>query len=226
MTVVSSAVVTVATRSHFHRGSCLLESVNRYLPEADLYVVLADRDDGQLRAQPFEVIPVETLRIPNVAGFVHRYGPAELSFATKPWALDEMFRRGYDRVIYLDADIVVYSSLRPMVAMLDSASILLTPHLSQVPGDVASASEIAILSSFIFRDCCPNSSRPDSNPIPMLLRLRPTSGCWLRTMRRRSSATARKTAHACRLPLRTLRLAHVPRWATGSRLRRGTWCTP
>ena len=145
MTVVSSAVVTVATRSHFHRGSCLLESVNRYLPEADLYVVLADRDDGQLRAQPFEVIPVETLRIPNVAGFVHRYGPAELSFATKPWALDEMFRRGYDRVIYLDADIVVYSSLRPMVAMLDSASILLTPHLSQVPGDVASASEIVIL---------------------------------------------------------------------------------
>ena len=143
----SVAVVTVATRSHFHRASCLLESANRFLPEADRYVVLADRDDGQIKLQPFAVIPVETLPIPDVAGFVHRYGPAELSFATKPWALAEMFRRGYDRVIYLDADIAVYSSLRPMIAMLDSASILLTPHLGCVPECVASASEIGILLS-------------------------------------------------------------------------------
>ncbi len=143
MSAASSAVVTVATRSHFHRACCLLESVHRHLPEAGRCVVLADRDDGHLGMQPFEVIPVETLRIPNVAGFVHRYRPAELSFATKPWALSEMFRRGYDRVIYLDADIAVYSSLQPMVAMLDSASILLTPHLSQVPEGVAS--EIGIL---------------------------------------------------------------------------------
>lgn len=144
-TAPSVAVVTVATRSHFHRACCLLESVHRHLPEAGRYVVLADRDDGHLGTQPFEVIPVETLRIPDVAGFVRRYRPAELSFASKPWALSEMFRRGYDRVIYLDADIVVYSSLQPMVAMLDSASILLTPHLADVPEGVASASEIGIL---------------------------------------------------------------------------------
>jgi hypothetical protein len=146
MNASRTAVVTVATRSHFHRASCLHESVGRHLPEADRFVVLADRDvDQQLQAQAFEVIPVEALPIPDVAAFVHRYNAAELSFATKPWALAEMFRRGYDRVIFLDSDIVVYSSLRPMLDMLDSASILLTPHFADVREGAAGGSEIGIL---------------------------------------------------------------------------------
>ncbi len=162
----STAVVTVATRSHFHRARCLLASVQRHLPEADRFVVLADRDDDQrLGPQPFEVIPVETLPVPDVAGFVHRYHAAELSFATKPWALAEMFRRGYDRAIYLDADIVVYSSLRPMQDMLDSATILLTPHLTETQeGDVLE-SERRILQAgaynagFIGLSRCPTAER-------------------------------------------------------------------
>lgn len=140
-----AAVVTVVTRSHFHRARCLLESVQRHSPEADRFVVLADRDDGQLSPQPFEVIPVESLPVPDVAGFVRRYRAAELSYATKPWALGEMFRRGYDRVIYLDADIVVYSSLRPMLEILDATAILLTPHLANARNGAAGASDIDIL---------------------------------------------------------------------------------
>ena len=146
MSAARSAVVTVATRSHFHRARCLHESVGRHLPEADRFVVLADRDDDRrIGAQPFEVIPVEALPVPDVAAFVQRYNAAELCFATKPWALAEMFRRGYDRVIFLDSDIVVYSSLRPMLDMLDSASILLTPHFSNVREGAAGGSEIGIL---------------------------------------------------------------------------------
>ena len=141
----SIAVVTVATCNHFHRARCLLESVHKYLPDAHRFAVLADRDDRRLGPQPFEVIPVESLPVPDVAEFVRRYRPAELAFATKPWALAEMFRRGYERVIFLDADIVVYSSLRPMLAMLDSAPILLTPHLAHERSGAAGASDIDIL---------------------------------------------------------------------------------
>ncbi len=132
------AVVTVVTCSHMHRARVLLASVARYLPEARCYAVLADRDqDGRLGAQPFEVIPLESLPVPDMPGFVRRYGPAELSFATKPWGLAELFRRGFDRVIYFDSDVVVYSSLQPMLEVLDDAAIVLTPHLtSEGVGDV------------------------------------------------------------------------------------------
>ena len=162
----STAVVTIVTRSHFHRARCLLASVQRHLPEADRFVVLADRDDDQrLPPQPFEVIPVETLPVPDVAGFVHRYHAAELSFATKPWALAEMFRRGYDRAIYLDADIFVYSTLRPMQDLLDSATILLTPHLTETQEGDALESERRILqagaynSGFVGLSRCPTSEK-------------------------------------------------------------------
>jgi hypothetical protein len=142
----STAVVTVATRCHFHRARCLLASVRRHLPHATCFAVLADADDDQrLGAQDFEVLPVATLPIPDVSGFVQRYRAPELCFATKPWALAEMFRRGFDRAIYFDADVVVYASLAPMQAMLDAASILLTPHLAEPPADGEGAAEIGIV---------------------------------------------------------------------------------
>ena len=142
----TSAVVTVVTRSHFHRARCLLDSVRHHLPEAGRFVVLADRDDDRrLGEQDFEVIPVETLPVPDVAGFVRRYHAQQLCTATKPWALAELFRRGYERAIYLDADIVAYSTLRPMVEMLGAAAILLTPHLTETPGGDVFESERRIL---------------------------------------------------------------------------------
>jgi hypothetical protein len=142
------AVVTVVTRSHFHRARCLFDSVQRHLPEADRFVVLADRDDDQrLGPQNFEVIPVETLPVPDIAGFVHRYRALQLCAASKPWAMAELFRRGYDRAIYLDADIVVYSTLRPMREMLDTATILLTPHLTETQDGDVLESERRILQS-------------------------------------------------------------------------------
>jgi hypothetical protein len=142
----STAVVTVATRSHFHRARCLLDSVRRHLPDAARFAVLADADDDRrLGVQDFDVIPVATLPIPDVAAFVHRYRAPELCFASKPWALAEMFRRGFARAIYFDADIAVYSSLQPMQEMLDAATILLTPHFAEPPADGGGSGEIDIV---------------------------------------------------------------------------------
>ena len=40
----TSAVVTVVTRSHFHRARCLFDSVQRHLPEADRFAVLRTKN--------------------------------------------------------------------------------------------------------------------------------------------------------------------------------------
>jgi hypothetical protein len=74
MSATATATSAVVTRSHFHRARCLLDSVQRQLPEAGRFVVLADRDDDRrLGAQDFEGTPVETLPVPDVAGFMQRY---------------------------------------------------------------------------------------------------------------------------------------------------------
>jgi len=160
----STAVVTVTTRSHFHRARSLLASVQRHLPEADRFVVLADRDDdGRLGPQPFEIIPIESLPVPDVAGFVQRYRAQQLCVASKPSALAELFRRGYDRAIYLDADIVVYSTLRPMLEMLDAATILLTPHLTETQDGDVLESERRILQAGAYNAGFVGLSRSDAS---------------------------------------------------------------
>ena len=60
----------------------------------------------------------------------------------------DLFDRGYERVIYFDPDIKVYGSVAPILARLDGAQIVLTPHLTDCLGDDGKhPSELAILQS-------------------------------------------------------------------------------
>ncbi|MFI4902378.1 MAG: hypothetical protein ACHP91_03110 [Burkholderiales bacterium] len=123
------AVVSVATPSHLHRARCLFESVARHLPAADRRLALVARDTRACATgEPFAATPLAGFGLPEFEAFVSRYRASELCFAAKPWAIAEMFRRGYERVIYFDTDIVAYSTLAPIVGTLDRAAILLTPH--------------------------------------------------------------------------------------------------
>lgn len=127
--VARLAVVTVATRNHLHRVRALHASVALFLPDAHRCTVLVDRDDaGVLGAQPFELLPLDALPVPDMAAYLRRYSPAQLSFSAKPFVLAEMLRRGHERVLYLDSDILAHASLAPLVERLDAAAILLTPH--------------------------------------------------------------------------------------------------
>jgi hypothetical protein len=141
----ATAVVGIATPSHLHRARCLFESIARHLPHADRHLVLLARDAAACGAdEPFTPLPIAGIGLPDFDAFVRRYSAAELAFAAKPWALAAMLARGYQRVIYLDSDIVAYASLEPVVATLDRASILVTPH-RVVARERDVASELAIL---------------------------------------------------------------------------------
>ncbi len=76
-------------------------------------------------------VPIAALSLPNPRQFCFRYTLLELNTAVKPWMFSYLFAAGYDRVIYLDPDIFLYS---PLVELDDAAIrppfMTLTPHLT------------------------------------------------------------------------------------------------
>src|SRR5690606_35815995 len=61
--------------------------------------------------------------------FAFQYDPFELSCALKPFAIQHLLDRGYDEIVYLDADMRLYNRLDAVFRGLEEHSIVLTPHL-------------------------------------------------------------------------------------------------
>jgi hypothetical protein len=113
---------------------------------------LIDRLPSQFdsSAQP-SILFADQLGIPNWKRFAFQYTPFELSCALKPYAMSFLIDQGYDRTIFLDADIYVYSPLDSVLRGLEQSSIVLTSHLLRpLPEDGRRPSHQAYLASGAF----------------------------------------------------------------------------
>ena len=145
-------IFTVVSKNYTHVARTLMHSVEQHYPEASRVVALCDRPDGfDYSRDNFEIFNLDLLdNIPSFEKFIFRYTILELNTAIKPYVIEKLFEHGYEKVIYIDPDIKVYSSLVPMVNLLDSHEILLTPHLTGTLDDDARPSELDILRSGTF----------------------------------------------------------------------------
>jgi len=69
----------------------------------------------------------------DIKDYYHRalyFDVTEFNTSVKPEVLIHLINRGYSKVLYLDPDIKVYSSLDKIFDRLDSYSIVLTPHIT------------------------------------------------------------------------------------------------
>lgn len=79
-----------------------------------------------------EVVSVEDLDIPNKRGWIFGQTVVELSTAVKGFFMVELLERAdCGAAFYFDPDIVIIDKLTPLMEALESASILLTPHLTE-----------------------------------------------------------------------------------------------
>lgn len=79
------------------------------------------------------------------------YNVTEYCTAVKPFVFHELFKEGYEKVVYLDPDIYVYTDLSTTVFdMLETNSILLTPHICSPIHDDALPNETVHLKTGSF----------------------------------------------------------------------------
>lgn len=145
-----TAICTIIAKNYLPFARVLMASVRWWVPEALRIVILVDRVDGYFdpAAEDFELILSEDLGLPNSRWFHFKYTILELSTAVKPYALKFLFHRyQLERLIYLDPDVKIYGTMRPLLDMLSQDSIILTPHLTEALDDQLRPSELDILRS-------------------------------------------------------------------------------
>ena len=129
------AIVTICSSNYFPYARILLHSLQKYQPEAALFLCLADPPDPEtdLGIEAVEIIPAADLGINNFADFAFRYDIMEFNTAVKPFVMQLLIEeRNFEQVVYLDPDIEVFAPLTPVwKAFAAGANFVLTPHITE-----------------------------------------------------------------------------------------------
>ena len=124
---------TSFTYSYLARARILVRSLRQAHPDWAVHAVVVDKpppglDADAALAEFDHVVQADALRIPRFAAWMFKHDIVEACTAVKGQMLVELLEAGWRKVIYLDPDIAVFHPLDAVVAQLDTASIVLTPH--------------------------------------------------------------------------------------------------
>jgi glycosyltransferase involved in cell wall biosynthesis len=131
-----TAAFSIVSPNYLHYARVLMGSLQRSHPGWDRFVLVVGASSAPRDDEPtFALVPLEALPLPSPRQFCFRYTILELNTAVKPWMFEHLFTAGYDRVVYLDPDVFVYTPLVELDAAPD-ALLTLTPHLTgSIEGD-------------------------------------------------------------------------------------------
>jgi len=127
------AFFTICSRNFTAYARTLADSIRAQHPDAALFVALCDErgDDYDVTGLPFELVELDQLDMADYQEMGRRYNITEFNTAIKPFVFTYLFeRRGFEKVVYLDPDILVVSPLEEVTSALsDGAEAVLTPHI-------------------------------------------------------------------------------------------------
>lgn len=124
-----NAVFTIVAKNYLPLAFAQAETLRRFHPDIDYSILLADSDEGlDLDAIPYNIQKLDVLNIDELASLEFKYNLTEFCTSVKPYYINYLFAKGFKKVIYLDPDVCVFSSLDPIFDELANHSIVLTPH--------------------------------------------------------------------------------------------------
>jgi len=124
---------TSFTFSYLAKARLLAWSLKRFHPEWEFVALITDKApdtfEFNVENEHFDTILWgQELPIDNINSWMFTHNIVEMCTAVKGPVLDLLINSGADKVIYLDPDIAVFESLQPIVDLLDSNDVILTPH--------------------------------------------------------------------------------------------------
>jgi hypothetical protein len=144
-----NAVFTIVAKNYLAHANTLGDSLQATNPDLAFHVILADEAHGVLdtSTQRYPTLEARSIGIEGYLDMAFKYDLVEFATAIKPFVFEYLFDRfKYERVIYLDPDILLYSSVAPILDELNDHFIVLTPHLTKIQeSDRGAISEETIL---------------------------------------------------------------------------------
>jgi hypothetical protein len=138
------AVFTVCNIAYLPKALVLAGSLWEH-QATRLNVILFDKKQA-LHPHPetVDITWVEDLGLPEWKQLAFIYDIIEFSTSLKPY-IALKFLEKHARVIFLDPDTAVYSTLEPILSDLDIAPVVLTPHYIKPQPDTDSESDLAMM---------------------------------------------------------------------------------
>lgn len=127
------AFFTICSKNFLAYARTLHDSLLTHYQGASFFVALCDRLDDYIDVaqEPFEIIEVTRLAIPDVEEMAQRYNITEFNTAIKPFVFKYLFaEHHFSSVVYLDPDILVVDRFTEVDRLLENgAEAILTPHI-------------------------------------------------------------------------------------------------
>lgn len=126
--------------NYLPKAMALAESVKRHCKDATFVLCLVEREIPSV-ARDFphfdEVILAKDAGWEEFDKFMFRHSIVEASTAVKPQFMRNLLVRfpQYDKFVYLDPDVLAYSDFQELERTLDTASVVVCPHLLR-PGNI------------------------------------------------------------------------------------------
>ncbi len=131
---MQTAAVTIISRDYTAQARVWAAALRRQHPDWPLFVCLSDCDgpdsSTHIDIPHTTLLPAHELGIPDWQRFAFQYTGFELACALKPFVMEHLLDQGFERAIYLDADIEIFQPLQEVSNRLADHSILFTPHLT------------------------------------------------------------------------------------------------
>src|SRR2546423_21725 len=144
---------TIAAKRHLALARVLANSFHEHHPDIPFFVLLADEPESRFdpSTEPFEMLSLDELSIPNLPRFRFHYRQQELTYAATPYLLSHLLERGFSSACFFKQESLVLDSLSPVFERLARHAIVLTPHLLKpLTGPDRHQRELTILQSGVY----------------------------------------------------------------------------
>lgn len=128
-----NVVFTICSINYLASAKILANSVLQTNADVKFIYIIADKINDRLSNDYFnniEYIEVEDLEIDNLKELIDTYNIIEFNTAIKPFAVKFLAQKFHtQKIVYLDPDIILFSSLKEVFTNLDKYDFILTPHI-------------------------------------------------------------------------------------------------
>lgn len=127
-------ICTIVSSNYLANAVTLCDSVKKYHPEIDFNILIVDKcENGILKSNDrYYIHYVQNIGIPEIEELAFKYDVIGFNTAVKPFFIEYLYlKKGYDSVIYLDPDMMLFNRLDLLIDLLADYSIILTPHICE-----------------------------------------------------------------------------------------------
>lgn len=134
---MKNCIFTIVAKNYIGLGQILEKSVKRFHQDVDFYIFVADEFTTTVD------LPQNVIILRHEVGYTDKewtdmsfkYDLTEFCTSVKPACFQWAFERGYEKAIYLDPDIYLFSPIAEVFDVLEKYDVALTPQIAGIHVD-------------------------------------------------------------------------------------------